>query len=316
MFSPAALSQQTVQANTPTIYQTSNYGPVSYLQNNNMAPLIVLDFDGTITKQDTIDSLALAVIEHRGEHTPKTWDDIVDAWLDDHNRHVATYVPSQADRTDPASELAFLESLKVVENASIARVDESNIFKGASAEELMKLGNEAVQKGVVKLRDGWKGFLGELNGRGWETGLVSINWSKHWVRGCLGGEEDWGRVEKWMTNEVEGEKGVLVGPGGVGGYEVMMTARDKLEATRQLVEATEEKAWVYVGDSTTDLACLLEANMGIVMADDEQSKLLRTLRRVGFEVQRAAEGPARLVWVKDFDELLSSGVLDRVQKLS
>lgn len=310
MCNSAAIFQPTTQANTPNIYHAPTYA----LSNNML--LIILDFDGTITKQDTIDKLALAVIEHRGEHSSKIWEDIVKAWLDDHSRHANAYLPAQADRTTPAAELAFLDSMKEVENASITRVDESKIFRGISQEELVRLGSEAVQKGVVELRDGWKGFLRELNGRGWETGLVSINWSKDWVRGCLRGEEERGRIEKWVTNNIDAEKGVLVGPEGAGGEGVLMTAGDKLEATRQLVKGKGEQAWVYVGDSTTDLACLLEAKMGVVMADSEESRLLTTLKRIGFDVPRAAEGPARLVWVKDFEELLSSGALDQVHELN
>lgn len=316
MLNPAALFQHTAHANAANLYQAPGYASGYHTQRTNIMPLIVLDFDGTITKQDTIDNLALAVVEHLGVHTPKVWDDIVNAWLDDHNRHVTAYAPAQADRTDPAAELAFLESLKTVENASITRVDRSKIFKGIADEELAMLGSQAVKKGVVAPRDGWEGFLEELKGRGWEAGLVSINWSRQWVRGCLGGEEEWGRMGEWMMNDIEGKEGVLVGPGGIGGEEVMMTAGDKLEATRQLVKSKGEQAWVYVGDSTTDLACLLEATLGVVMADSEESKLLKTLKRIGFDVPRATEGTARLVWVKNFEELLSSGVLDRVRELN
>ncbi|KAK4131738.1 hypothetical protein BT67DRAFT_427122 [Trichocladium antarcticum] len=76
--------------------------------------------------------------------------------------------------------------------------------------------------------------------------------------------------------------------------------------------AGDERRVVYFGDSTTDLACLVEADLGVVMADDGESKLLKTLRRVGLEVPHVGqwEDGRRLVWARDFDEVLGSRVME------
>lgn len=90
----------------------------------------------------------------------------------------------------------------------------------------------------------------------------------------------------------------------------MLTAGDKLEASKVLVGERQGK-WMYVGDSTTDLAVLLEADVGVVMANGEESSLLKTLKRVGFDVPHVNEGKkAQVVWARDFEELMGSGVMD------
>jgi hypothetical protein len=103
------------------------------------------------------------------------------------------------------------------------------------------------------------------------------------------------------------------GPKELGGG-VLDTAGDKLRAMRTVVDGGERRRVVYFGDSTTDLACLVEADLGVVMADDGESKLLRALRRIGFEVPHVGEckDGSKLGWARDFDEVLESKVMDRI----
>jgi len=149
---------------------------------------------------------------------------------------------------------------------------------------------------------------------------VSVNWSRGWVEGVLRGGSGGGdglMVSRWgmRVNTAGGEEGRIYGPEG-SKMGVMMTARDKLEAARELVGDGRE-AWVYVGDSVTDLACLVEAAMGIVIAqggERNSSSLLRTLRRLGFVVPHVAECglDSGLVWARDFEEVVESRILDRI----
>ena len=150
---------------------------------------------------------------------------------------------------------------------------------------------------------------------GWEVGVVSVNWSGGFIRGVvgegcggLGLGKGMGRV---VANGVVG--GVVEGPGELG-REVLVTAGDKMRAMGLLREGKGEgERVVYFGDSPTDLACLLEADLGVVIADDGGSKLLKTLERIGLEVPHLGEGKdGRLVWARDFEEVLESGVMDRI----
>lgn len=98
------------------------------------------------------------------------------------------------------------------------------------------------------------------------------------------------------------------------------------------------KPWiVYLGDSPTDLGCLLNADLGICVRDgdgdgdgkgaggmtSEQKALRGVLDRVGVDcrwigelegrkgaVGEEGEWKGRLWWARDFDEVRKNGVLD------
>ncbi len=116
---------------------------------------------------------------------------------------------------------------------------------------------------------------------------------------------------------------------------------DTLEAATQAAASFREEVEdhgpepvIYMGDSTTDLECLLyvaksgvHGSGGIVLADGDgpvTSKLLQTLARLGYAVPHVSKAdpfktaqrsryPARhprLAWARDFDEILASKILD------
>ena len=71
---------------------------------------------------------------------------------------------------------------------------------------------------------------------------------------------------------------------------------------------------MYIGDSSTDLRCLLEAGQGIVIAavdGEKESSLLRTLRRLDYRVGHVDDRKrgSGLVWARDFGEIVASGIL-------
>ena len=82
---------------------------------------------------------------------------------------------------------------------------------------------------------------------------------------------------------------------------------------------------VYIGDSPTDLACLVKADAGICIRDaamtGEQRDLQETLERIGVEClhvggfedeRQVKEGRRRLWWARDFEEVCRSGVVGRL----
>ncbi|KAK4154649.1 hypothetical protein C8A00DRAFT_14239 [Chaetomidium leptoderma] len=323
--------------------------------------LLLLDFDGTITQSDTLHSLiSLAIVSSqkgkgkgKEEELTALWSEIVQEYVAAHARHRAAYHPPADQRRSLAAELAFLESVAVVERASVARVGRAGFFGGAAATAaassgddglglgfLRGLGREAVRlglssssssssgdppEGAVRVRRGFGEFVGRMGGvdnnkgGGWDVAVVSVNWSGEFIRGvveagCGGGRIEAGEsVRRVVANAVGVSDGLVEGPRELGG-EPLVTAGDKLRAMKWLKEGMEEERVVYFGDSTTDLACLVEADFGVVMADDADSKLLKTLKRVGFEVPHVGDGEVKgkLVWARDFDEVLKSGVMDGI----
>jgi phosphoserine phosphatase len=61
------------------------------------------------------------------------------------------------------------------------------------------------------------------------------------------------------------------------------TGPDKLREMKQLLGNAMERITVYVGDSNTDLPCLLYADIGIIIGDGKS--LIETCNRVGIAVR-------------------------------
>ncbi|KAL1841209.1 hypothetical protein VTJ49DRAFT_7330 [Mycothermus thermophilus] len=187
---------------------------------------------------------------------------------------------------------------------------------------------------TVELRKGFGEFMERVGTAGWEVAVVSVNWSDEFIRGVVqagcdkyrGGDDSsssssTSSSDSWpgkvLANRVRFPDGQILGPRELGG-EPLVTAGDKLRAMKSLVKGTgSEKGTpkvVYIGDSTTDLTCLVEADLGIVIAPDTESKLLKTMDRVQLQVphvEEAARG-SKLAWARDFEEVLRSGVMDRI----
>ncbi|KAK3311141.1 uncharacterized protein B0T15DRAFT_571569 [Chaetomium strumarium] len=315
--------------------------------------LLLLDFDGTITQHDTLHSLVSLAIaasrpraskhdnDDRSSALTALWEEIVRDYVAAHARHLAGYSPPAEERTTLELEVAFLESLKSVEAASAARVSRAGFFRGLSGDGLEELGRRAVtlgtathggsngggngggedgkgngEKGAVKVREGLAEFVERMGGEEgmWDLAVVSVNWSGRFIKGVVEGSCRAGdRIRRIVANGISWPHGDIQGPDDLGG-KPLATAGDKLRAMRSLREGLKEQKVVYFGDSTTDLPCLIEANLGVIMADDVESKLLKTLRRVGFEAPHVGEaGPgSSLVWARDFHEVLRSGVMERI----
>lgn len=330
---------------------------------------IILDFDGTITVDDTIDHLAaLAVAFQEEQQTtppcapPCSWGDrwaaIVDRYLADHRAHRAGYSPVEHARTELDDELAFLRSLRSVDGRSIGRLQDAGLFAGMPPERLFEGGRQAVvdaakaaatDKNHVRIRPGFAAFLQEAAARRhWPVSIVSVNWSDAWIRGVLKGarEGDETRI-RVFANKVTLSGAIVPNfrRGAEDEHAPFASCSDKVEALEAAVaeavrtqEAADE-AVVYVGDSTTDLECLVHAGRtsacgggGIAMANGDgpaTSKLIQTLERLGYSVphvsdarsfqrsRTAEEGDApRLAWARDYNEILASAVLDSAGSLA
>ncbi|KAK4230974.1 HAD-like domain-containing protein [Podospora fimiseda] len=315
-----------------------------------MKNIILFDFDGTITAHDTINVLA-SLAAARNPHTTPLWEDIVTRYVADHADHLKSYKPEAKDRTTLAQELKFLESLGSVEQKSVDRVGGSGLFAALKGEDFKAFGRQAVvqekpeggniqkTKGAaihddeprveaedeerVELRNGFREFVDVAQKKGWELGIVSINWSREFIEGVLG-IKDLVAGDRIKANGIRWPGGKVEGYEDGNGKKVLMTVEDKLRAMRDLVNEIRSD-WTdderggkvaYFGDSTTDMACLVEADLGVVISDENhESKLLKVLKRVGLDVPHVKEcnGGEGLVWAKDFDQFLSSKAIETLE---
>lgn len=244
-------------------------------------------------------------------------------------------------------------------------MEEAGVFRGVTGRDVDGAAGESVESGEVVLRRGWEGCVrdvlggaeagaedGREGGKG-KVSVVSVGWSARFIRGCLlraaAMRGDGGRVGEMVrgleivANEIEG----LEGEGGSRGMLSrwfredgggIWTAGDKGRVVRWLIaEGNDEGTGrgrmrtVYVGDSVTDLECLLLVDVGICVRDEPlqsgQGALREVLERVGVRCrwigemehehtgwgnQRVESGNGErekgLWWARDFEEIRQSAL--------
>lgn len=265
---------------------------------------LIFDFDGTITKKDTIGTLAQAGIDaqraRNGANLQQTWDKVVEAYMADYNAYKANYSPAEEKRTSLSQETAYLSGLKSAEEASLDRVSRSGIFAGLQENDFELFGRDAIRNGTVELRSGFSEIMQLAQQKGWPVSVVSVNWSHSFISGVLGQLQ---QNIKVVANCID-EGGAIHGPQELGGTRLTCST-DKLRALKEI----SSEACVYFGDSTTDLECLVHDN-GVVIASGEETSLMKTLQRIKVPAIYAAKREKEnLVWAATFDEVIGCGML-------
>ncbi|KAL8971995.1 MAG: hypothetical protein Q9197_002988 [Variospora fuerteventurae] len=263
---------------------------------------LILDWDGTLTTSSTLPTIAQIGYARNASHPLPSWHTISEAYMSDLRAHTSTYSPPASERNTIAQELQWLESLRDVERKSTERVEAAGIFRNVGREDVRHAAEQAMKEGKVVLRDGWIDLVAWVLKDGGEVGVVSVGWSAEFIRWCLKtgleaskeeGKEgvkvedidvranevlDWedGKLRRYFEEE---------GRGGEGG---IWTARDKRKVVDEMAVKEgdgKKRVVVYVGDSVTDLECLLSANVGFCVRDevesDEQIELKQSLGRLG-----------------------------------
>ena len=101
---------------------------------------------------------------------------------------------------------------------------------------------------------------------------------------------------------------------------LLITGSSRLSAMKQLVSSlggSKESEVIYIGDSGTDIECLLEDGIvGIVILNDENSSLVQTMKRINVDIAPINKRKENL-WgigkevyhMSDFSEIIGSSVL-------
>ncbi|CAO3655076.1 unnamed protein product [Mucor hiemalis] len=139
---------------------------------NPLPPLILIDFDQTITKKDTIGLLGeFGVIQ---TNIPNPWSYFVNSYLEDYRNH-RDHLPDLPKDSNFSAFTQQLDSYKPVEKASLARVSKHKVFKGiprtAFTEEGKRLREAILQPNVISVLKQYKD----------DVRIISLNWSKDWI---------------------------------------------------------------------------------------------------------------------------------------
>ena len=249
-----------------------------------------------------------------------------------------------------------------MEARSIGRIENAGIFKNVTEEMIRNVVKEKREQ--IGVRKGFKELVKSVIERGGNVDVLSVNWSfyfiSHFLHSVLHSSEMDGRVGVLSNNfSSDGylNRGTTVvtkslNPQGLEIYKIgythgidsewnetdsgIWTTGDKLSVMNQVLELSWKAAHkegrnprvVYIGDSMTDLAALIAADIGVCIRDGngeiesqvgEKKVLGETLERVGVGVEwaerikelvgdgevgsREGEGEKMLYWAKDFDEV-------------
>ncbi|KAF2237630.1 hypothetical protein EV356DRAFT_520886 [Viridothelium virens] len=317
---------------------------------------LFLDWDGTITHNDTTHLIGRVGSNHQRQvrtTLKDPWHNIVQAYSKDLDRHQRTYKPGTSQRKSIAEEQKWLESLSFIESRSIQRVEEAGIFKGVTQSEMEDAGGTAVEDGSLHLRKGWDrllvmnaGYLASKKQVAFpilSKHIISVSWSESFIQGALqyaaqhpnASQASSGCDSRLMqsaltqlaisANELDGIENAAGSTGLMSRvYELnIRTSKDKLQTMEYKlrqdlgfeIDSTEPYC-IYVGDSATDLECLLAANVGICVRDEPmqngQKDLAETLARLGVNVGHTTEFDGlggeremqnRVYWARDLEEV-------------
>lgn len=274
----------------------------------------VLDWDGTITQKDTLDTLVNIAASAKPDFpTFDRWKAVVDAYISDYTTSLEKLAPNGSLPTTIPQEKELLKALKPVEQRSLDRVAESRIFEGLTSKILKDGAEEAICSGDVVLRPGCTEFINcILNSDDSKLSILSVNWSRQFILFSLEAAGIHIPPASIFANELDGidegkaSKGV-VSPDG---YMKIISSGDKLRCLDELREKGSTTI-VYIGDSWPDIECLLTADLGICIRDEpvgsSQKKLADALQRLGVKCAKVQDSSGidglQVVWAQNFFEI-------------
>jgi thiamine phosphate phosphatase / amino-HMP aminohydrolase len=287
-----------------------------------------LDWDGTISLTDTLAIVASIGYAKNSHKAMPPWSHFSEAYMSDSAAHIASYKPRKEDRRTLQEEFSWLESLTAIEGASVQRVEAAAIFASVTTEDIQAGAKDSVTRQEIQLRSGLKELLQRLYETGGSASIISVNWSGEFIKASL---RTTMAAEGWKSPSIAVYANEIIS-GGDGqlnrhfayDHRGIWTAGDKKRALVEALNLQKQGVGgknVYVGDSVTDLGCLLFVDIGICirgeLIDDGQKELSDTLARLKIpcrwigEYREACEGneqplesfPQVLWWARDFQEI-------------
>ncbi|ORX48539.1 hypothetical protein DM01DRAFT_1338600 [Hesseltinella vesiculosa] len=242
---------------------------------SSMKPLVFVDFDETITQADTLSLLADAATAINGAATP--FSQLSEAYLEDY-RAAKQSIHESDEHGKPCStmekQMRFWMGIRPVEEASLQRVSTSKILRGLTPQQWRTQAQDR-----VPLRPGALATLTRHVDPA-HLFVVSLNWSKDWIRGALGSYpalpsnlvcNDLDFVQR-SPNQEPVSTGQIIPS--------ILTSIDKAQAIQSILQAyTTRPTTIYIGDSTGDLLPLVECDIGIIIG--KEPGLLKCLEKLG-----------------------------------
>lgn len=202
-------------------------------------PLILIDFDQTITTQDTIGPLGQFGVSYTQNSKP--WSYFVDSYLEEYRQH-RDHLPD-IPKGDFKAFVKQLDSYQPIERASQARVSQHKVFEGLSRHTLTQQANtlraDYLKPGVIETLQAYRD----------QVRIVSLNWSKDWIQGFLQ-ELDFPK-HHIFSNDLEFDAASGKCTGNI--LPAILTTGDK---QRVINTFRQHYKTIYIGDSLGDIEAL------------------------------------------------------------
>ena len=290
-----------------------------------------LDWDGTIAIKSTLATDAsIGYRKNIGQSLPP-WPHFTRAYVEDRQTIGEFRKPIKGQNPNLEQYLTWQRDLVTAERASIERIEKAGLFANVTEDDVIATAEKAVADGIVPLRRGLLSLFERLHSRGDSLAVLSVNWSSVFIREVLrssaqkahesgflsslcihSNEIDFGTNGKLSRKFPEEDRGIW-------------TAQDKARVMQRELgpKLRQRPSSVYVGDESTDLACLLAADLGICIRDEplsaEQKALKEALELLGIECSSLTDwekasgedgtGKKHLWWIRDFSQILDSPLL-------
>jgi 2-hydroxy-3-keto-5-methylthiopentenyl-1-phosphate phosphatase len=284
-----------------TVEALSSSSSVLSNQKNNW---LVVDFDGTCSVKDTTPILPrlAGLFQQEKQQTSDDDNSIVQERLHVFSQleqeYLTLYKLAKSKCQDDDSLFQALDRLDEVSNFVTAKVSASGVLKGLAAsvdctQEMRQLLHK--HSIDVRIRPHCGSVLSKIHrANKWKLGVLSINWCPSLICASLQPHilvslDDTTAATTTTTdnmpivwsNQVDSETGEvsIAVPG----------ASAKRQRIAKLREENDSCCIVYVGDSSTDLAALIEADIGILMGNNAST--IGMARQWGVLVRPLSERP-------------------------
>ncbi|KAK3686604.1 hypothetical protein LTR37_019665 [Vermiconidia calcicola] len=302
---------------------------------------LVFDFDGTMTTADTtavIGSHCIAKARElappdTSEHQlPKPMEYYSELYMQEYQAWEELNSGSEAPRTTIDEEVSHLSQSRNIDYASFMRVRDAVLNTPGGIGELSRnerlrndfmidAGRQAVRSGEVQIRDpeALRRLMAKAEEEGNVWGIVSVSFSRRFIIGALieaglvreeraQGIAGWIRCNELLAPDPYDDKS-----------NVLCSTQDKKDAFRELLadwrkqSGARERAYpissrdddsvitIYVGDSTTDLGCLVGLSIGMYLSEGKrEDAVAKTLNRfnigcVPIEMLPTKDAPSKLI---------------------
>ena len=217
--------------------------------------VLVADFDGTVTKRDTIDSLARLAIGQLEQP-----DDQLENWLS-----LSQHYQSQSAVADSSffSDFSSLEAFvanfhNTVEKPALEQVVLQKFLTGLKKEQLLRLGQKTKKRRLVER------VLTRLRRKSVRVEILSANWSTDLIIGAVGEYCDLITANDLLfTNEdpitTTGEIKFKI-----------TSAQHKLSRIEQVMNTYGKTA--FIGDSINDILAICHADIGILIGQNQLAR--------------------------------------------